>query len=235
MDTRTTILLADDQLLVREGIKCLLETYPEFQIVGESDDGLAVVEMVAERRPDVLLVDVALPGLYGPEVVRRVRDRAPGTAAIVLSRSASSWYVVEALKNGAKGYVVKQAAPDELIQAVRTAAAGEFYLSTPLSRVPLDRWMKSVHVLETDPYEGLTNREREVLQLVAEGYSNEDLARRLGITRRTVEAHRAAVMQKLDLRNQVGLVRYAFARGLIQPPEPLSPMLARLPRVPHRS
>lgn len=227
-------MLADDQLLVREGVKCLLQTYPEFRVVGECDDGLATVAVVEKLRPDVLLVDVSLRGLYGPEVARRVRDAVPQTAVILLSRSASSWYVVEALKNGAKGYVVKQARPDELVRGVRAVAKGQFFLSTPLSRVSIDRWMKSLRLLDTDPYEALTNREREVLQLVAEGYSNENLAKRLGITRRTVEAHRAAMMQKLDLRNQVGLVRYAFARGLIQPPEPLSPMLARLPRLDRR-
>src|SRR5687768_397442 len=140
----TTILLADDQHLVREGMKCLLQTYPDFRVVGECDDGLTVVGLVEKLRPDVVLVDVALRGLYGPEVARRVRDRAPDTGVMLLSRSASSWYVVEALKNGARGFVVKQAPPRELVDGVRAVAQGEFFLSTPLSRIPIERWMKSV-------------------------------------------------------------------------------------------
>lgn len=231
MKRHTTILLADDQNVVRVAMKCFLQTHADFRVVGEIDDGLGVLPLVERLRPDVLLVDVALRGLHGLEVTRRVRDHAPRTAVIVLSRYASSWYVVEALRNGAKGYVVKRAPASELAEGVRAVARGNVFLSTPLAKVPLERWRRSIRLLDGDPYQSLTNREREVLQLAAEGYSNEGAARRLGISRRTVEAHRAAVMQKLDLRNQIGLIQYAFARGVIPPPEPLSPMLARLPRL----
>lgn len=220
------IVLADDQNVVREGIKCLLETEPDFEVVGEADDGLAAVSLVERLRPHVLIVDVALRGLSGLEVTRQVRQRAPDTAVLVLSRYVNEWYVTEALRNGATGYVAEHAQARELIRAIRTVAQGKRYVSAPLSMDDVQAWLAQADRHAADPYETLTSREREVLQLVAEGYSSTRVARRLSISVRTAEAHRANVMRKLRLRNHTELIRYALARGVLPPLEPLPPGFA---------
>jgi DNA-binding NarL/FixJ family response regulator len=228
---RTTICIADDARVVRTALRCLLEQERDLHVTGESDDGLGVLRLVERLRPDVLLVDVLLPGLYGLEVTRRVRAQVPATAVIVLSRYASAWYVVEALRNGAAGYVVKQAEAVELVRAIRAVAAGHHYLSTPLSRTPVERWLRHARAFSGDPYQALTNREREVLQLVAEGHTSPAIARRLRISPRTVESHRAAVMHKLGIKSHGALIRYALARGVVPPPEPLAPDLAAIAKI----
>ena len=219
----TRIVLADDQNVVREAIKCLLETEPDFEVVGEADDGLAVVSLVERLKPHVLIVDVALRGLSGLEVARQVRQRSPDTAVLVLSRYVNEWYVTEALRNGATGYVAEHAQARELIRAIRTVAQGKRYVSAPLSMDDVQAWLAQTDRHGGDPYETLTSREREVLQLVAEGYSSTRVARRLSISVRTAEAHRANVMRKLRLRNHTELIRYALARGVLPPLEPLPP------------
>ena len=216
------IVLADDQNVVREAIKCLLEAERDFEVIGEVDDGLAVGPLVERLRPHVVILDVAIPGLFGLEVTRQVRQRSPQTAVIVLSRYVNEWYVTEALRNGAAGYVAQHADASELIRAVRSVAQGQRYLSAPLSMDDVQTWLtQSRHA--GDPYETLTSREREVLQLVAEGYSSTRVARRLTISVRTAEAHRANVMRKLRLKNHTALIRYALARGVLPPLEPLPP------------
>src|SRR5919109_2172411 len=219
----TRIVLADDQNVVREAIKCLLEIEADFEVVGETADGLSVVSLVERLKPEVLIVDVAMPGLYGLEITRQVRERSPKTAVIVLSRYVNEWYVTEALRNGASGYVVKQAEAQELTRAVRMVTQGRRYLSSPLSPEDVQSWLLQAERLTGDSYESLTSREREVLQLVAEGYSSMRIARRLSISVRTAEAHRANVMRKLRLKNYTGLIKYALARGVLPPIEPLPP------------
>jgi DNA-binding NarL/FixJ family response regulator len=221
--TSTRIVLADDQNVVREGLKCLLELEDDLEVVGETADGLEVVSLVERLRPNVLIVDVAMPGLYGLEVTRQVRERSPRTGVIVLSRYVNEWYVTEALRNGASGYVVKQAPAHELTRAVRTVAQGRRYLSSPLSPEDVQTWLLQAERLSGDSYESLTSREREVLQLVAEGFSSTRIARRLSISVRTAEAHRANVMRKLRLKNYTALIKYALARGVLPPIEPLPP------------
>jgi two-component system, NarL family, response regulator NreC len=216
------IVLADDRHVVREAIKCLLEAERDFEVVGEVDDGLAVAPLVERLRPHIVILDVAIPGLFGLEVTRQVRQRAPQTAVIVLSHYVNEWYVGEALRNGAAGYVAQRAQARELIRAVRTVAQGERYLSAPMSMDDLETWLTGTHHAG-DPYETLTGREREVLQLVAEGNSSTRVARRLTISVRTAEAHRANVMRKLHLKNHTALIRYALARGVLPPLEPLPP------------
>ena len=215
------IVLADNQNVVREAIKCLLEAEGDFEVVGEADDGLAVVPLVERLRPQIVILDVAIPGLFGLEVTRQVRQRSPQTAVIILSRYVNEWYVTEALRNGAAGYVAQHADAHELIRAVRSVAQGKRYLSAPLSMDDVQTWLTQSHA--GDPYETLTGREREVLQLVAEGYSSTRVARRLTISVRTAEAHRANVMRKLRLKNHTALIRYALARGVLPPLEPLPP------------
>lgn len=216
------IVLADDQKVVREAIKCFLEAEHDFEVVGEVDDGLAVVPLVERLRPHIVIVDIAIPGLFGLEVTRQVRQRSPQTAVVVLSRYVNEWYVTEALRNGAAGYVAQHAEARELIRAVRSVAQGQRYLSAPLSMDDVQAWLsQSRHA--GDAYQSLTSREREVMQLVAEGYSSMRVARRLTISVRTAEAHRANVMRKLRLKNHTALIRYALARGVLPPLEPLPP------------
>jgi len=216
------IVLADDRNVVREAIKCLLEAERDFEVVGEIADGLAVAPLVERLRPHILILDVAIPGLFGLEVTRQVRQRAPQTAVIVLSRYVDEWYVTEALRNGAAGYVAQHADARELIRAVRSVVQGQRYLSAPMSMDDVQAWLTTNRHAD-DPYETLTAREREVLQLVAEGHSSTRVARRLSISVRTAEAHRANVMRKLRLKNHTALIRYALARGVLPPLEPLPP------------
>jgi DNA-binding NarL/FixJ family response regulator len=213
----TRILLADDQQVMRQALRCLLEREADLQVVGETSDGLEVMELVDRLQPDVLVTDVAMPGLYGLEVTRRVREQAPGTGVVVLSRYPHDWYVTEALRRGALGYVVKQSDAAELLRAVRSVARGRAYLGAPLSDDSIDEWMARAAHATRDPYETLTGREREIVQLVAEGHSSTAIARRLSISARTAEAHRANVMRKLRLRNRAALIRYALSRGLLAP------------------
>jgi len=216
-DSRATtrIVLADDQNVVREAIKCLLELEPDFDVVGEAADGLSVVPLVDRLKPEVLIVDVAMPGLYGIEITRQVRDRSPKTAVIVLSRYVNEWYVTEALRNGASGYVVKQAEAHELTRAVRMVAQGRRYLSSPLSPEDVQSWLLQAERLTGDSYESLTGREREVLQLVALGLANKAIARRLGISEHTVKFHVAAILTKLGAGSRTEAVHLAARRGLV--------------------
>jgi DNA-binding NarL/FixJ family response regulator len=216
-DKMTRILLADDQQVVRQALRCLLERETDLQVVGETSDGLEIVPLVERLRPDVLITDVAMPGLYGLEVTRRVREQAPGTGVVILSRYLNDWYVTEALRRGALGFVVKQSDVADLLRAVRTVARGRRYLGAPLSDEPLEVWLARADRAAVDPYDTLTSREREILQLVAEGSSSTAIARRLAISARTAEAHRANVMRKLRLRNRAALIRYALSRGVLAP------------------
>jgi len=219
--TRTRIVLAEDQHLVRRGVRCLLEGEKDFDVVGEAADGVKVVGLVERLKPDALIVAVAMTGLNGLEITRQVRERTPATAVIVLSMYTNARYVMRALKNGASGYVMKQAMPTELMRAIRTVVAGRRYLSKPLSAETMGTWLQRAQRVTPDPYGPLTGREREVLQLISEGQSNAQVARRLSISRRTAEAHRASVMRKLRLNNQVDLIRYVLARDiLVLPADP---------------
>src|SRR5687767_8421567 len=194
-----TIALADHHHLIRQGVRCLLETEKDFQVVGEVADGLKVVGLIERRRPRVLIMAIGIPGLNSFEVTVRVRRRWPETAVILLSMSSSEQHVVEALRSGACGFVATEAKGRELIRAVRRGAAGHRYLSAPHSEHPIDVWLQRAQSRTVDPYEALTSREREVFNLVSEGHSSAAIARRLSISRRTAESHRANVMRKLRL------------------------------------
>lgn len=218
-----SVVLADDQHLVRAALRCLLHAETEFRVVGESGDGLRVAALVKRLKPKLVLVNLALRGLGGIEVARRVRAIAPSAGIVVLSRFPSPPYVVEALRNGANAFVAKQATPVELARALRAAMSGGYYLSRPLSRIPIQRWLDRARALPATAYDTLTDRQREILQLIAEGESNLAISERLGISVRTAEVHRARVLARLGLHTQAELIRYALARGIIPPPEPLPP------------
>jgi two-component system, NarL family, response regulator NreC len=212
---KTRIVLADDHPVVRHGVRSLLQSDPELSVVGEASDGIETVQLVEKLQPEVLVVDLMIPRLNGLEITRQVRQRSPMTRIIILSMHANEPYVLEALKNGASGYVLKDSSGTDLIQAVRMVASGQRYLSPPLSERAVEAYMMKSQETSFDAYDGLTDREREVLQLAAEGLSNPDIASRLSISPRTVETHRANLMRKLGLKTQTDLIRYALKRGIL--------------------
>ena len=213
--TPITIILAEDLTLVRRGIRCLLELQEDFKIVGESADGAKTVSLVARLKPRMLIVALAMPGLNGLEITRRVRERSPATDVIILSQYSKEQFVLQALRNGAAAYVVKRARPSELVRAIRRVGAGHRYLSQPLSRDSMETWLQRAANAGPDPYETLTDREREVLRLVSEGYTGARIGRRLSISRRTAESHRASVMRKLGVQGRVDLIRYVLERRIL--------------------
>jgi DNA-binding NarL/FixJ family response regulator len=213
--SRTTIVLADDHPVVRQGLRALLEAEPDFLVVGDAGDGVIAAQQVERLKPDVLLVDVMMPGLSGLEVARQVMQRSPHTRVIVFSMHANEAYVLEALRNGAAGYVLKDSSTTELLQAVRTVACGRRYLSPPLSERAIEAYAQKAAPAPRDIYETLTTREREVLYMAAEGYSSSEIAARLAISPRTAETHRTHLMRKLGLHTQTDLIRYALRRGVI--------------------
>jgi DNA-binding NarL/FixJ family response regulator len=213
----TSIVLADDHPIVRQGLRALLGAEADFSIVGETGDGLEAVKLVERLAPDVLVLDLLMPGLSGLEVARQVSQLCPRTRVVVLSVCADEPYVLEALRHGAAAYVLKGSSSTDLLQAVRQAADGRTYLSPPLSQRAIESYRARAQEAPLDVYETLTRREREVVQLAAEGHTSAEIASRLSISPRTVEAHRANLMRKLGLRTQTDLIRYALRRGIIPP------------------
>lgn len=211
----TTIVLADDHHVVRQGLRVLLEAEPDFSIVGEAADGLEVVATVERLKPDVLVLDLMMPGLNGLEVMREITRRSLPTRVVILSMHANEAYVLQALRSGVAGYVLKESTASDLALAVREAAAGRRYLSSPLSERAIATYIEKAEVTTLDTYETLTSRERQVLHLAAEGYNNSEIAARLSISSRTVETHRANIMRKLNLRTQTDLIRFALKRGIL--------------------
>ncbi|OGG51255.1 MAG: DNA-binding response regulator [Candidatus Handelsmanbacteria bacterium RIFCSPLOWO2_12_FULL_64_10] len=211
----TTIVLADDHPFVRLGLRALLKTEPDLSVVGEAMDGLEAVALTERLRPDVLVLDLMMPGLSGLEVMSRVGLQAPETRVVVLSSYDREDYVLGALRSGARGYVLKDSCVVELVRAVREVAAGRRYLSPSLSQRAIDAYVQKAGAAAPDAYETLTDREREVLHLAAEGHANAVIASRLSLSSRTVEAHRASLMRKLGLQTQTDLVRYALRRGIL--------------------
>ena len=210
------ILLADDHRIVREGFRALLATQKDFQVIGETGDGLEALRLVERLKPDVLLVDLMMPGLSGLEVIRQLSERRIPVRVVVLSMHSNEAYVHEAIKNGAAGYVLKDASSADLVKAVREAVAGRRYLSPPLSERAMESYVQKARTTETlDRYQTLTTREREVLHLSAEGHTNPQIAARLFISPRTVETHRSNLMHKLGLRTHTDLIRYALQRGIL--------------------
>ncbi|MGE5373977.1 MAG: response regulator [Bacteroidota bacterium] len=210
-----TVLLADDHPIVRQGLRRLLEGESNLRVVGEASNGLEAVQLVEKFKPDILIVDIVMPELNGLEVLKQVRERSPGTCSIVLSMQSADVYVVEALKAGALGYVLKETGPSELVNAVHQVIQGQRYLSPRISERLIDVLIESAQKSTADPYQTLTNREREILQMAAEGLSSAEIAKRLSISPRTAELHRGRMMNKLGLKNQTELIRYAFKRGIL--------------------
>jgi DNA-binding NarL/FixJ family response regulator len=207
------VALIDDHPIVRQGLSNLLQTEPSFTVVGEADDGITGVELVQRVKPDVLVVDLMMPGLNGLDLIRQVLKRQPRLRILVLTMQSADSYVVEALNRGAAGYVLKETGPSEIIRAIRTVVSGDRYLSPKLSERLRTSSTGTKKV--TDPYETLTPREREILHLIVEGNTSPQIAKRLVLSPRTVELHRSRIMHKLDLHNQTDIFRYALERGLL--------------------
>lgn len=211
------VLLADDHPIIRFGLRSLLQAESGFDVVGEANNGQAAIQMIERSKPDVAIIDLMMPDMNGLEVLRQSRRLAAKTRVIVLSMHAEHAYVLEALRNGAMGYVLKDASSTDLIQAIHEVVAGQRYLSATISKHILDAYVQRGRDAGQDPYETLTARERQVLPLAAEGRSNPQIATVLSISPRTVEIHRANMMHKLGLRHQTELVRYAIRQGILPP------------------
>ena len=211
---KATIVLADDHHIVRHGLQVLLSAEPDLRVVGEAADGLETLRLVERLKPDVLVLDLMMSGLDGLEVIRQLKKRSPHTRTVVLSMHKNEAYVWEALKNGALGYVLKDSAPEDLVRAVRDALANRPHLSPPLSEINIMAYLQKKNGSPFDLYQTLTARERQILQLSAEGQTSADIGARLSISPRTVEAHRANLMRKLGFHKLTELVRYALERQL---------------------
>jgi len=212
-----TIILADDHPLVRRGVRSLFQPFPEYSIVAEAEDGFTAVELVERWSPDVLIVDITMPGLDGMEVTRQAAQRCPEIRSVILSMHEDEAHVFEALRAGATAYVLKRAVADDLVEAVRAALEGRRYLSPPLSARALEDYAAGVGGRSGQPldaYGALTPRQREVLHLAAKGMTYAEIATHLGVSTHTVEAHLSNLMRKLGFRSTREIIRYAFKRGL---------------------
>jgi DNA-binding NarL/FixJ family response regulator len=205
------ILLADDHQLVRDGTRALLER-EGFEVVASAPDGREAIRLARKLSPDIAILDVGMPGLNGVDAAREVAREAPGIRTILLTMHTEDAYVLEALRAGVRGYVLKSQAATELVHAIHEVSQGQTYLSPRISRTVVDAFLAGTSA----PPDPLTAREREVLQLVAEGKTTKEIAYVLGISMKTAESHRGAIMRKLDLHDTASLVRYALRRGLIQ-------------------
>ncbi len=211
-DDGTSVFLADDHTLVRQGIAALIAQTGDITVVGECGDGLAVVDEVLKTKPDVVVLDLAMPGLNGLDICRQLTRKAKKTAVLVLTMYAEEEFIVRALENGASGYLLKEAAADQLAEAVRTVHRGDLFLGPGVPRTVLSRLAAGGN---DDPYDKLTPRERQVLQLIAEGKTNRHIAEMLDLSVKTVDTHRAHLMRKLNIHDQTTLVKFAIRRGIV--------------------
>lgn len=213
--SRTRILLADDHTLVRAGLRALVESIDGAEVVGESGEGRETLELIGTLRPDVVLLDIGMPGLNGLEVARRAAEASPRTRVIILSMHAEASYVRQALQAGVAGYLLKGAAVAELPLALASVMRGETYLTPRVSRTVVEGMLGDA-APGADPLAGLTQRQREILQLIAEGRSTKEIAGILDVSVKTVETHRARLMERLGIHDVAGLVRFAIKAGLVE-------------------
>ncbi len=209
------IILADDHTLMRAGIRALLENIAGVEVIAEASDGAQVLHLLKTQPPDILLTDIAMPGMNGLQTAACVAKEFPGVRVIILSMHANEEYVCQAMQVGAAGYLLKDADPGELERALRAVAAGETYLTPAISKHVISDYLRRVSGEKTSP-EPLTPRQREILQLIAEGKSTKEMARILQISAKTVETHRAQLMDRLEIHDIAGLVRYAIRAGLVK-------------------
>lgn len=208
------VLLADDHRILRDGLRALIEQNPDMEVVAQAEDGRAAVRLVQEHRPDMAIMDIGMPGLNGMEATRQIVDRIPGVRVIALSIHADRWYVAGMFQAGASGYLLKNCAFEELVQAIRTVMAGQLYLSPAITDVVVEDFVRYARTTGARSLCLLTAREREVLQLLAEGHTTKEIADRLQVSVKTVDVHRQNMMRKLDLHSIADLTKYAIRAGL---------------------
>jgi two-component system, NarL family, response regulator NreC len=209
------IVLADDHQVVRKGLRALLSAEQDFTIVGEAGDGLETVKLVEELKPDILVLDLMMSGINGLEVTRQLIKKMPELRIVILSMHSNEAYVLEALRSGARAYILKESSPEELIRAIREVSTGRRYLSSPLSERAIEAYTQKIETKSVEPFDQLTTREREILILAAGGSTNAEIAAKLYISPRTVETHRTNLMHKLDLHGHAHLIQFAIQHGII--------------------
>ena len=207
------IILADDHMLVRAGVRSLLEDLPDVEVIGEADNGCQVLQLIEEDQPDIVLMDIAMSEMNGLEATSRIGTSFPAVRVIILSMHSTEEYIMQSLHAGAAGYLLKEAAPVELEIAIQAVDRGEIYLSPAVSKHLVDFIQRSGDGIS--PLEKLTPRQRQILQLLAEGHSNQEIAQRLTISAKTVKAHRMQLMERLDIYDTAGLVRFAIRSGMV--------------------
>jgi len=209
------VLIAEDHVMVRQGFLVLLNAQPDIEVIGEAADGNEMIALAENLRPDVVLADISMPNLNGIEATKIIRQRFPDMPVIIITIHTSSSYVIRALRNGARGYVVKNDDFQHVIQAIKTVSLGQRYLSGQVSEQIIDAVIAGTS-LDYNLDERISIREREILQLIAEGNTNSQIAKKLVISARTVETHRTNLMRKLDLNSQIDILRYAIQHGITQ-------------------
>jgi len=210
------ILIADDHAIIRRGLRTLLEHEPGLEVIAEACDGREAIEMAKRERPHVVILDIGMPNLNGIEAGRQIAEKLPETQIVILTVQADESYLLGALKAGARGYILKSSAESEVVDAVRAVSQGKAFFSPKVSRILADEYTRYLQREDVDdPYDLLTNREREILQLLAEGASNKDIATSLGLSTTTVICHRQHIFQKLNLHGLADLILYAVRKGVI--------------------
>jgi DNA-binding NarL/FixJ family response regulator len=213
---KVRILLADDHTVIRSGLRLLLERYPEFEVVGEAADGREAVALAGELNPDVVVMDIAMPNLNGIEATNQIVKKRAETAVVILSMHSDEAYVMRSLKAGARAYLLKDSAEEDLVKSIRAVSEGKSFFSPAISRVLAEDYVRRLQRKGVeDSYELLTSREREILQLLAEGKSNKDMANLLNLSLYTIETHRSNILEKLNLHTIPELILYAVRKGII--------------------
>ena len=215
--TRRRVLLVDDHALIRAGLHALLQDFREVEVVGEAGNGADALRLIGELKPDVALMDISMPGLNGLEATRRAKKLYPRTRVLTLSMHTEKEYVRQALLAGSAGYLLKTSEPEELELAIATVGRGELWISPAVAKFVVDDAVSMGVARRDNPQDQLTARQREVLQLIAEGHSTKQIARKLQLSVKTIESHRSQIMERLDLHHVAGLVRYAVRAGIVPP------------------
>ena len=214
---RTRIMIADDHVLVREGIRALLALHDDVEVVGEASDGKEAITMADKLRPDIVLMDISMPGLGGLEATVEIKKTNPDIKILVLSQYDDKEYVRRFLKAGVAGYILKKAVGEELITAIRAVARGEAYLYPSIASSVIDGYLVKDMPEVEDPFDRITDRELQVLKLIAEGLSHKEIASTLGISAETVIAHQTNICEKLDIHTKAGLIKYAYKKSIVKP------------------